>query len=172
MINGKEAAAKGRGFFVYVPLRLKHHPRFVYHCAIVIFAPALSKFQSHIAWCLLCLFGITFLPFNAMHHHALDEHGMAQHVDALKTQHHCELDEYFCETSNEETTCEHPQHIASTLTKCFSCDFHFIKHYRIGHFTVPQCQQITFSLYKSHWATPLLDALVFISNKGPPVAFA
>ena len=64
---------------------------------------------------------------------------------------------------------EHPQHIASTLTKCFSCDFHFIKHYGTGHFATPAYQHITFNLYKSHQPTQLLDALVFISNKGPPM---
>jgi hypothetical protein len=109
------------------------------------------------------------LPFNALHHHAEDEHGMAQHHNDLKLEHHCELDDYYCATSNEEATCEHPQHIASTLTKCFSCDFHFIKHYGTGHFAAPAYQHITFNLYKSHQPTQLLDALVFISNKGPPM---
>ncbi|TAE86778.1 MAG: hypothetical protein EAY81_05125 [Bacteroidetes bacterium] len=124
-------------------------------------------FQPYIAWCLLCLFGITFLPFNALHHHAIEEHALAMHVDATHTQHHCELDDYFCKTNNE-TSCEHPKHIAATLAKCFSCDFHFIKHYSLAHYYTLNYGLFTYNLFQSYQPSQLLEALVLISNKGPP----
>lgn len=104
---------------------------------------------------------------NFLHHHAENEHELAMQTHAEKEQHHCELDDYFCQTTNE-ASCEHPLHIAAALTKCFSCDFHFIKHYQITDFFSPVYKPLTFNLLQGNEVNLLLDALVFISNKGPP----
>ncbi|MES2691436.1 MAG: hypothetical protein V4658_13590, partial [Bacteroidota bacterium] len=88
----------------------------------------MKAFHPHIALVLLLLFSITFMPFNFLHHHAEDEHGMAMHRHEKKEAHHCELDDHFCQPDGL-SDCRHEQHIAKTIAKCFGCEFHFIKHF-------------------------------------------
>lgn len=120
------------------------------------------------AWVLLVLFSITFLPVNFLHHHAEDEHAMAMHNHIKAEQHHCELDDYFCDVSNQSEHCEHPQHIAKTVAKCFSCEFHFVKHYQNNTFSYSTQITVLYTLYKPFTPLGLSKANILLSNKGPP----
>jgi hypothetical protein len=128
----------------------------------------LQNWSKHIAGLLLLLFGITLLPFNFLHHHAEDEHALAMHHHESNAQHHCELDDYFCDVSASTQHCEHPQHMAKTIAKCFSCEFHFIKHYQVYAFLGLAPTIIQRNSGHPHPTQMLLKTLVFISNKGPP----
>lgn len=116
------------------------------------------------------LFSITFIPVNFLHHHAEDEHGAAMHNHELAEQHHCELDDYFCDVSTQTQHCEHPQHIAKTTAKCFSCEFHFVKHYQTSSSQVNSETPILYTQYKTFTPASLRKALILLSNKGPPSA--
>ena len=124
--------------------------------------------HRYIASLLLVLFCITFVPVNFLHHHAEDEHTVAMHNHQLAEQHHCELDDYYCEASTQTQHCEHPQHIAKTTANCFSCEFHFIKHYQTNTIQFGLETPVKFTQYKQHTPTLLRKAIIMLSNKGPP----
>ncbi len=71
--------------------------------------------------------GIIQLPFNAFHTHETDEHYIVKNNHSA-SQHHCEIDELFCETGYDHS-CEHGQHIKSEHPECFTCEFGFVKHF-------------------------------------------
>ena len=122
------------------------------------------------AWVLLVLFSITFMPVNFLHHHAEDEHTMAMHNHHKEEQHHCELDDYYCDVSNQTEHCEHPQHIAKTVAKCFSCEFHFVKHYQNNTFNYSTEIAVLNTQFKPFTPVGLRKANILLSNKGPPQA--
>jgi hypothetical protein len=115
----------------------------------------------------IALLGATILPYNLLHHHAEDEHALAILKHTVNSQHHCDLDDYFCETTNQHA-CEHPHHLANTLEKCFSCDFHFIKHYDASVLCDVGVPHFCFNFSLPHQINIPLSAFKLISNKGPP----
>jgi hypothetical protein len=127
-----------------------------------------KNIQKHIAWLFLVLFSITFLPVNFLHHHAEDEHAMAMHNHSNAEKHHCELDDYVCDISNQTQHCEHPQHIAKTVAKCFSCEFHFVKHYQNNSFNYIAEIPVLLTQHKPFTSANLRKANILLSNKGPP----
>lgn len=127
------------------------------------------EFRSHIARLLFVVFALTLIPYNVLHHHAEDEHAAAMQNQQLNVSHHCELDDYFCEAETTHTSCEHQHHLAKTLAKCFSCEFSFIKQFT----SILSSWNLTFSATQKWAPIPyrqkLLDALILVTNKGPPV---
>jgi hypothetical protein len=122
---------------------------------------------SHIALLLLAVFTVSFIPFNLLHHHAEDEHAASRHLHEMADSHHCELDDYFCDNTLE-TDCGHESHIHGTITKCFACEFHFIKHFE-GSALITICQQEEPVLDHNHFVpSALREAVIRLSNKGPP----
>jgi hypothetical protein len=116
---------------------------------------------------LLAVFAVTFVPFNLLHHHAEDEHVAALlSIDKDET-HHCALDDYFCRPDIEKD-CGHTSHIQETITKCFSCAFHFIKHFE-GQSQLPVFEAHTPKIKYPVWvAEQLCNVILPINNKGPP----
>ncbi len=122
---------------------------------------------QHISLVLLAIFTVTFVPFNALHHHAEEDHFAYVHAHKTIKNHHCELDSHFCQ-KDLEPNCGHSEHIKNTLENCFTCDFHFIKHF-------DQIQSISLLLtesglnvYNSLIVKKVHQTILFISNKGPP----
>lgn len=111
---------------------------------------------------------VTFLPFNVIHHHAEHDHELAQLNKHQHQNHHCELDEYFCGTA-EQKDCQHHHHIAKTITKCFSCTFHFVKNYHSSSSNYTVLVPERFTLHKPFLNLLLHKATVLLSNKGPPI---
>lgn len=128
----------------------------------------MKTYSSHISTILLVLFSITYMPVNLLHHHAEDEHAIAMHNQNEAAQHHCELDDYFCDVSNQTEHCEHPQHIAKSIAKCFSCEFHFVKHYQNIIYNYRTEITLGSTQYKPFTPAGLLKANILLSNKGPP----
>jgi hypothetical protein len=121
----------------------------------------------YIALVLLAVFSATLLPFNLLHHHAEDEHAAVMISNESFPAHHCELDNHFCQP-NIQSHCGHKAHLQQRMAKCFSCDFHFIKHFE-GTQPFLLCKPLLLtSLFSTHVASALLDAIVLVSNKGPP----
>jgi hypothetical protein len=132
-----------------------------------IFATSLKNSIHHIALLLLAVFAVTMLPFNLLHHHAEDEHQMVMLAPADYPAHHCEMDDQFCQTT-VQSHCGHKAHLQHTLTKCFSCEFHFIKHFesaqqQLSFYTNPLIAVLTTNVVSN-----LMEAIVLLSNKGPP----
>lgn len=125
----------------------------------------LFKVKTHIALLLLAVFSITLTPLNLLHHHAEDEHAIATHTH--EATHHCELDDYFCEPL--VVNCEHQQHIAEQIGKCFSCEFHFIKQFTSTNTELVVKNISVDASYNCFWVKPLQHAVVLLNNKGPPV---
>lgn len=130
---------------------------------------ALKYFNKHIALLFLCLFGVTLIPYNALHLHEHDEHVAAMFSEQELVQHHCELDEYACQVSLLHA-CEHKSHIAETHPDCFSCTFHFLKNYQHTAFLfqsilVQQAHVFTHINTKSGSIHPPAE-----SNRGPPAS--
>lgn len=108
------------------------------------------------------------MPLHLLHHHAEDGHAMAIHNQNKTEQHHCELDDYFCDVSTQAKHCEHPQHIAKTIAKCFSCEFHFVKHFQSCPFSYSTKITLRITKYKPFTPPGLRKANILLSNKGPP----
>jgi len=106
------------------------------------------------------------LPYNELHVHEEEEHFEAS-LNNSSAAHHCELDDVFCE-EGLKNTCEHKQHLSKPIPDCFTCQFHFVKHYESATFAksvltlfkreIESVKQISISTYRF--------ALLF--NKGPP----
>ena len=121
----------------------------------------------HIALLLLVIFTVTIVPFNALHHHAENEHAAVLHAHDIDSHHHCELDDYFCQT-DVNTPCGHNSHIQKTIEKCFSCEFHFIKHFETGQSIAQLIQENSSPLFTAFISEKLHQAIILLSNKGPP----
>jgi hypothetical protein len=127
----------------------------------------LKNAHPHIALLLLLVFAITVLPFNMLHHHAEHEHAAALHQHQLAS-HSCELDDHFCQPDIEQ--CGHDSHVSTPLTKCFSCEFHFFKHFENADNLISFIETTLPASFTKPIPTRLLSALLSISNKGPPTA--
>ncbi len=92
------------------------------------------------------------------------------HNHQIEKKHHCELDDYFCDISTQTQNCEHPQHIAKTVAKCFSCEFHFVKHYQNSTFKYITEITLRNTQYRPLTPASLRKANILLSNKGPPQA--
>jgi hypothetical protein len=114
----------------------------------------------------LGIFTVTFIPFNALHHHAEDEHAMAMHLHKVE-EHHCELDEQFCQPSLNDH-CGHYTHLAKPISKCFACTFHFIKHFESKAFEITTTAISQQYLFAQFVPSNLHSAWIYLSNKGPP----
>jgi CO dehydrogenase/acetyl-CoA synthase beta subunit len=80
------------------------------------------------------LINITIVAINFLHNNDEDVHAIAIHNHQKTNQHHCQLDDYFRNVLNQKEYCEHLQHIAKIIAKCFSCEFHFVKNYQNSMF--------------------------------------
>lgn len=129
----------------------------------------LKKFLVHIAWLFLLVFGVTIIPYNALHLHAHDEHVAAMLNEQDETKHHCELDEYSCQLSLLHA-CEHKSHIAETHPDCFACTFHFIKNYQ--HATFLFQTNLVHHAYVFNYTNPNSGNIQppSESNRGPPLS--
>lgn len=116
---------------------------------------------------LLALFAVTLLPFNALHHHAEDEHMAAMLHHQHHPAHHCDLDEQFCQ-SGPDSDCGHDSHLAKQHPKCFTCDFHFIKLFETTDLATVFKQVSVAAVYRDFKQTMLHKAFIFVGNKGPP----
>ncbi|MCF8254370.1 MAG: hypothetical protein K9J84_07300 [Bacteroidia bacterium] len=63
-----------------------------------------------------------------LHFHEAEEHAFESHFAKAEENHHCQLDDYFCQEGISHS-CEHSHHISQSLTKCFWCQFHFVKSF-------------------------------------------
>lgn len=133
----------------------------------ITFGP-LKTVKPYLSFALLMLFGITLLPVNFLHQHAEDEHGMVMHHAEQKDLHHCELDDLHCQPFTDH--CDHDQHVSRTIAKCFSCEFHFIKQFIAGETTLAFSIPFYTPIYQAQQPAALLEALILLSNKGPPAA--
>lgn len=127
----------------------------------------LKIISRYIAIALLALFTVALLPFNAMHHHAEDEHMAAMLHREHHPAHHCDLDEQFCQ-SGPNADCGHDTHLSKPHPKCFACDFHFIKLFEAANLT-PLYKQVSAAVvFQELKHTMLNKAFIFVGNKGPP----
>lgn len=108
---------------------------------------------------------ITLLPFNIFHHHVEDEHRMA--LAAHTEGHSCELDERFCQDAFSGD-CKHESHIGTPDAKCFSCQFHFEKHYALAAALQAPVQVSYAQQHAPLIVHAAIRAAQLISNKGPP----
>lgn len=88
---------------------------------------SLILYKKHIALFFILVLGFTQLPFNAFHHHEEHEHFYVKN-SSLEENHHCEIDDLFCETGYDHL-CEHGSHIKAKHPDCFTCEFSFVKHF-------------------------------------------
>lgn len=107
------------------------------------------------------------MPVNFWHHHAEDEHMEAMHHHNKAAQHHCELDDYFCDVT-QNANCPHPEHIATTLAKCFGCEFSFVKHYTFPTKIILDAQCILQKELAPNYQANLCGVIIYKFNKGPP----
>jgi hypothetical protein len=128
----------------------------------------LVAFRKHIALFLVGIFSLSFLPINLLHFHEADEHAFESHLAKAEENHHCQLDDYFCQ-EGISNTCEHSQHISQTLAKCFWCQFHFVKSF------THKSTDLVLAVLESHFHFAFIKdsfqkKLVFLpTNKGPPI---
>jgi hypothetical protein len=106
--------------------------------------------QKHIAIFLLLLMGLSVLPYNAFHHHAEDEH-LAAMLGHQEANHR-----------------EHTAHVSEMHINCFSCNFHFIKHYEMVQFSLPILHSSEPNSYTALLSRLVWAILPLAANKGPP----
>lgn len=128
---------------------------------------SLKNKVPYIALALLAVFTVTIMPFNLLHHHAEDEHLAILLSHKNHPEHHCELDNHFCQPQIEKE-CGHESHIQATITKCFSCEFHFIKHFESEQSTPEFFRTSEPAAFQLFFSEKLRHAIVLFSNKGPP----
>jgi hypothetical protein len=110
------------------------------------------------------------LPFNAFHSHETDDHFYAKNSHS-EFQHHCEIDDLFCETGFDHT-CEHGAHIKSKHAECFSCSYQFVKYFMVS---VQPEAFIVFVSSLSLCSFEISDskgAFALQSSRGPPAFLA
>lgn len=131
-----------------------------------IFASLKNKVR-YISLVMSGIFLVTFLPFNAFHHHESDLHRFALST-GHKDKHSCSLDEHLCD--GEFTgSCEHDAHIGSPVPECFSCDFHFIKTFHKTASLYSHSPVSSYHLFASPSYTLNKKQIQRAANKGPPV---
>jgi len=124
---------------------------------------------THIASALLVIFQLTLFPFNALHHHAEDEH-LASILKADSTNsHHCELDDFFCQPI-PGSHCEHGNHLQREITKCFTCQFHFVSSMNLTHHYFLFIKGDTSIDFKPYLCLAYKGTTILLLNKGPPQA--
>lgn len=110
--------------------------------------------------------GLSLVPYNVLHHHEEDDHQAAL-LQPNQTNHHCELDTYFCQEGFTKK-CEHNAHISQSHPDCFSCQYHFIKQYEPNKMG----EQNTLLSRAIEYAQPTNNIVCAIlplaANKGPP----
>jgi hypothetical protein len=127
----------------------------------------LRNYVPYIAFGLLAVFAVSFMPFNALHHHAEDEHFASLYNQEIAASHHCELDDNLCD-SELDHHCGHPFHLHKTIAKCFACEFHFIKHFESLAATHLLVKNKIVLSYQRFFSPALHKANIRLSNKGPP----
>ncbi|MCG9880495.1 MAG: hypothetical protein MH472_07850 [Bacteroidia bacterium] len=130
---------------------------------------ALKFFSKHIAIFFLLLFGLTLVPYNAMHKHEHDAHVAAMFNEQELELHHCELDELACQVSLLHE-CEHKNHITETHPDCFSCTFHFIKSYQSAQVLFNHILKPNFVSYCFKTLPSNTHKLPAETNRGPPTS--
>ncbi|MCC6684241.1 MAG: hypothetical protein IT247_04130 [Bacteroidia bacterium] len=106
------------------------------------------------------------MPAAVWHQHEEDVHALA--LAAHDDSHFCELDLLVCDSRGPLTDCHHQAHMEKGHSKCFSCQFHFTKHFDISK-TVAS---ITCNGLVVHEADLCMNTPAACtkraSNKGPP----
>ena len=114
---------------------------------------------------LIGIIALTIIPPSLFHAH--EEHGHLVSKIKNDPNHHCKLDEQFCENLPQKN-CENHQHLSTPNEKCFTCDYHFLNHYYAEK--VPSNSLINFSFinYSIGYVTYLSQLSLTFGNKGPP----
>lgn len=102
-----------------------------------------------------------------MHNHEEDEHVALMSRHEHNSQHHCELDDHFCQPGLSDH-CEHTSHIQKTLTRCFSCHFHFVTPVDITPYGLSTFLAELGITYSSPEEQVYSGSTVLLLNKGPP----
>jgi hypothetical protein len=113
--------------------------------------------------------GITLMPFNLLHHHHEDEHVAYLHQHDDYKEHHCELDNNFCE-ANEIENCHHTHHLQKNIPDCFVCDIHFVKHYELPNNFIDTGRQFTQLLFGLPHNPKIYVSILSFGNRGPPLS--
>jgi hypothetical protein len=124
-------------------------------------------FRKNIALVFALFLGFIQLPFNAFHAHETDEHFVVIN-NPSENHHHCEIDELFCETGFNHD-CEHGSHIKSEHPDCFTCEFHFVKHF-IGSVQPENfCAFVKPTVYCFALTAQSNEIAISYNNRGPPL---
>ncbi|MFN6081705.1 MAG: hypothetical protein ACK44P_02850 [Bacteroidota bacterium] len=129
----------------------------------------MKKHLSHIALALFVIFQITLLPFNALHQHAEDEHLASLLHNETMENHHCDLDDLFCQPG-VGYHCEHGNHLQRETAKCFTCQFHFVSSIVLRHDYSSFINIAAAVEFKPYFCLAHTGAKVLLLNKGPPQA--
>lgn len=124
-----------------------------------------QKQSKYISVLLVIIFSITIIPFGVFHRHLMDEHRIA--IVSHAKGHFCEMDNKFCK-DEMNILCGHERHLNNSLTKCFTCQFHFEKNFEPVKIL---SYSIFFNQFKeifSYQTIAAIKAAQLISNKGPP----
>jgi hypothetical protein len=122
--------------------------------------------QKNIAILLVLLMGFSILPYNAFHNHTEDLHFEAM-FGHQEEKHHCELDDYNCQDFIGRH-CDHSSHVSESHPDCFTCQFHFFKHYEITQYGLNILVQNNSYTYESLLSNLVWAILPLAANKGPP----
>jgi hypothetical protein len=122
--------------------------------------------NKHIAFFFLLVLVFIQLPFNAFHSHETDAHFIAKNSQS-DIQHHCELDDLFCETGFDHT-CEHGAHIKRVHPECFTCTYHFVKYFIGSVQTEVLNVCVYFNRQGSIEISDIKGAFAFHNSRGPP----
>ncbi len=116
---------------------------------------------------MVVIFVSTIIPFHAFHKHLEEEHFVAVNTNKEHQNHQCKLDENFCKDQQIQH-CEHKQHLAESVEKCFISQYHFLKNITLI------CVYYNFiSIYKTHYFEQKVinvqnQFTILLNNKGPP----
>lgn len=104
-----------------------------------------------------------------MHHHAEDEHLISLSHSETTENHHCELDDLFCQPF-AGNHCEHGNHLQRETAKCFTCQFHFVSAVDLTHHYFSFKNLEAAVEFKPYFCLAYKGATVLLLNKGPPQA--
>lgn len=108
----------------------------------------------------------SLLPYNALHQHEEEEHFEAS-LKTTNASHHCELDDVFCQ-EGLKNNCAHKQHFNKPIPDCFTCQFHFVKHYEEATFTTVALTHFKEETRNIIQIFNYTCSLTLPFNKGPP----
>lgn len=123
--------------------------------------------RAHIAYLLLLLFSITWLPLHVFHAHEVEvhKHALLSHDE----EHTCTFDTHFCEY-HDAGDCGHTAHLETTHAGCFTCSFHFTKHVELATQSELELDVLWQQQYADALVLKVCETAVHHQVRGPPVA--